>query len=29
MAALRKKMTETSGAIHKKNEKLYILKQGE
>jgi len=29
MAGLRKKMMEISGAIHKKNEKLFILKQGE
>lgn len=29
MAVLRKKMMEISGAIHKKNEKLFLLKQNE
>lgn len=29
MPGLRKKMMEVSGAIHKKNEKLFLLKQDE
>lgn len=29
MSNMRKKMMEISGAIHKKNEKLFHLKQGE
>lgn len=29
MANMRKKMMEVSGAIHKKNEKLFHLRQGE